>query len=228
MKVMLRHAALAILPHRLSDRLFAFKQRLFWKMCSRRAHLNYSDNYLSRSWLIEPLISQLGDTAIGERSILEYGCSGASNLRLMRENLPFSVSYIGVDIQPEAIAFARREFPLDAFYVGDERKLLQLAPKLGHFDLFLASGVLRYIAEPEVETLLNCARMLADNIIIYDNLSCISLPKGVNNGVFYHPYGKLCRNAGLEIVRICEAGSEGRDYGYFIARRKLSLDKRVI
>jgi SAM-dependent methyltransferase len=218
LRTICRNVILSILPRHLSDRLLAFKQHLWWKLRARKTHLIYNDDYRSRSWLIDPLINLFGNTTIGALSVLEYGCSGANNLRLMRETLPFSVSYSGVDIQPEAIAFARREFPSDTFYVCDERKLPQLAPKLGHFDVFLASAVLRYITEAEVEMLLKCARMLADNIIVYDYLSCMSLPDGVNNGVFHHPYRKLCRNAGLEIVRICEAGSEGKDCGYFIAR----------
>ncbi len=150
--------------------------------------------------------------------IIEYGCSGANNLRLIKNLLP-NYAYCGVDINERAIDFARQQFPDDTFHVCDEDGFSKLVPQLGRYDVFLAFAVLYYIQPSKVQELLVKASHIASYVFICDDLTCFNLPVSRNDGLFLHPFSAMCREAGLEIIiGPIYFNEPGNRHGYFIAR----------
>lgn len=54
----------------------------------------------------------------GVRSVLDVGCAAGGFCNIMRSFNP-AVRYVGVDINPEFIAIARRDYPAGEFHVSD-------------------------------------------------------------------------------------------------------------
>lgn len=71
-------------------------------------------------------------------SCLDIGCAAGGFSRIMKSFNP-SLRYVGVDIIPEFIEFARKTYPDSEFYVGDG---INLPFTPGSFDLVFSSGVL--------------------------------------------------------------------------------------
>jgi SAM-dependent methyltransferase len=208
---------LEFLPGRVADRLHALKHRTYWLTKGRQLHQVYFDDYQKRSEIIVALRDWLNVNPRSDLRVLEFGCSGGTNLRLMRETVSVPIQYVGFDIQPDAIAFANGHFPNDLFVVGDEKALLEQAPSLGPFDVFLASGVFSYIPESRCQTILSMAARIADMVLVFDDLSRIDNPRGLNDGIFLHPYSRLCGDAGLQIIAKTGDYDSSR-YGVFVAR----------
>lgn len=206
------------LPDGLAGRLHALKHRVYWRTKGGDSHLLYFDAYKTRSEVLSVLCDWLATQApLSRVRMLEFGCSGGNNLRLLREMLDVPVSCVGLDLQPDAIAFASRQFPEDTFLVGDDLALARLAPTLGHFDVFVASGVLSYIPQARCQAVLDCARELADVVLVCDDLSRFDAPAGGNDGVFQHPYAGMCRAAGLQVLVPPVASATGHRYSTFLA-----------
>jgi SAM-dependent methyltransferase len=206
------------LPEGAADWLWAFKHRRTWRG-DGDSHLEYHAQYATRGVLIDELQRWIGRGAARPARVLEFGCSGANNLRLMRERGMNDVEYCGLDINPNAIDFARRTYPGSRFEVCDDLGFAALAPSLGHFDAFLAFAVLYYIPPARVQALLRVASRSADTVLICDDLSRFEAPSGSNDGLFLHPWAALCRGAGLEVVvgPVPSADRTNR-HGYFVAR----------
>ena len=209
---------IALLPPGIADRLHAIKHRVYWLTKGSKSHHDYFDAYRTRSEVLEVLRRWLVTHPQSGLKVLEFGSSGGNNLLLLRECMPMPIEYVGIDIQPDAIAFAQEKFPGDRFMVGDDRALADQGAALGKFDVFLASGVLAYIPQQRCQAILTHAARVADLVLVCDDLSHFDRANGSNNGVFLHPYAQMCQDAGLEIVVAPVASSTGHRYSTFLAR----------
>ncbi len=155
----LARRALQVLPNWLADWIMATQKRLWWKTNGAQQHLKYFDDYKSRAVFIHGLKELLegGDRNRRECRIIEFGCSGGNNLRLIQEVFKETVAYCGLDINAEAIHFAKQQFPEAAFYTCSDMELQKMVSKLGHFDAFLVSGVLYYLPRGPAQAVLSCA-----------------------------------------------------------------------
>ncbi|MDP3420314.1 MAG: class I SAM-dependent methyltransferase [Thiobacillus sp.] len=210
--------AIALLPSSVANRLHALKHRIYWLTKGGKAHHTYFDAYKTRSEVLDVLRDWLAAHPQPALKVLEFGSSGGNNLLLLREMMPMPVEYVGMDIQPDAIAFAKTKFPDDVFMVGDDLALAEQAETLGKFDVFLASGVLSYIPQQRCQDVLAHAARLADLVLVCDELSRFDAADGDNDGLFLHPYAQMCREAGLEIVVPPVASKTGHRYSTFMAR----------
>lgn len=217
MKKFLRKS-IALLPDGIADKLHAIKHRIYWLTKGGKAHHTYFDAYKTRSEVLDVLRDWLASHPQPALKVLEFGSSGGNNLLLLREIMPMPVEYVDMDIQPDAIAFAKTKFPDDVFMVGDDLALAEQAETLGKFDVFLASGVLSYIPQQRCQDVLAHAARLADLVLVCDELSRFDAPDGDNDGLFLHPYAQMCREAGLEIVVPPVASKTGHRYSTFMAR----------
>jgi len=204
---------------RATDIFFGARHRKYWAGGSQANYRTYYfDEYKTRTPIIEELGSLLTANKIDCARIIEFGCSGGNNLRLMREILRQQIEYYGLDIQQEAIEFARKEFPKDNFYVCSDADITFTVDNLPQFDVFLVAGVFVYIPQKEAQIVLNCAAQIADYVLVCDCLDRFDLASGENKGLFLHPYGYMCKHAGLEIIVPPHPLSEGNPYSLFIAR----------
>jgi hypothetical protein len=211
--------AIALLPSGVANRLHALKHRVYWRTKGGKAHCTYFDTYKTRSEVLDVLRDWLAAHPLPALKVLEFGSSGGNNLLLLREMMSMPVAYVGMDIQPDAIAFARTKFPDDVFMVGDDLALAEYAATLGKFDVFLASGVLSYIPQARCQAVLDHAAQLADLVLVCDELSRFEAAEGDNDGLFLHPYAQMCCDAGLEIMVPPVASRTGHRYSTFLARR---------
>ncbi len=216
-KKITRRAIVRTLPKEMSDFIFSLKHRSSWRRDSR-SHLLYHEDYVGREPVIIELKKLMSDIHCDNPRIIEFGCSGANVLLLIKKHFPNHV-YCGIDVNEHAIDFARKKFPDDTFYVCDDIGLPKLIPQLGHYEVFLALGVFYYINSPKVQEILINAGKLADYVVVLDELSCFNLPSGKNDGLFFHSFSAMCREAGLEVVAgpIYSNGPRKTE-GYFIAR----------
>lgn len=190
---------LAALPTSLADRAHAWKHRVYWMTRGGRSHETYYDNYRTRDRIVQVAVDWLRQHPDAPARVLEFGCSGGNNLRLLRELHGAPLDYLGLDLLPEAIAFGRRQFPDARFEVADDREFVRRAPSYGRWPVFLASGVLSYIPEERARSVLQAAARLSDLLVVCDELSHFDASTGGNDGVFLHPYRILCREVGLRI-----------------------------
>jgi hypothetical protein len=203
---------------RTTDIIIYNKHRRYWSRSSQQNYKRYFDEYKTRAPIIEELGSLLVRNDIDSAKIIEFGCSGGNNLKLMREILKQEIEYCGLDIQKEAIEFARQEFPNDRFYMCADTNITSITRSLGRFHVFLIAAVLYYIPQREAQIILNCAAEIADYVIICDYLDRFDLVNGENNGLFLHPYRYMCEHAGIEVVITPHALNEGNRHGLFIGR----------
>ena len=150
--------------------------------------------------------------------VLEFGCSGGNNLRLMRELSDRHIEFVGFDIQPPAIEFAKRQFPHDQFVLGGVDAFLEQKTPRGYFDLFIASGVLHYLPQSECDAVLAAAARMADRIVICDELSRFNAEEGAVEGLFLHPFKRLCAQNGLIISSDARPMGDASRYGIFSVR----------
>ncbi|MGB6054841.1 MAG: class I SAM-dependent methyltransferase [Burkholderiaceae bacterium] len=227
LKSMIRKVIVKTLSKRTSDLIFSVKHRKTWRS-DRHSHFEYTKEYLTRLPLIQELQKLTAVTNRKRPRIIEFGCSGANNLRLIKTLLP-NHEYCGVDINQRAIDFARQQFPDATFHVCDEDGFSNLASQSGHYDVFLAFSVLYYIRPDKVEDLLIKASFIANYIFICDDLTCFHLPEGRNDGLFMHPFSAMCRTAGLDIiVGPVYFNEPGNRHGYFIARSSHGPGKEYV
>lgn len=77
-------------------------------------------------------------------SILDLGCGTGE---LAPSFLKVGYSYVGIDIEPERIEYARKTYPKGEFHVMDAGAIRY--PD-GHFDQILVTGVLHHLSDEEV------------------------------------------------------------------------------
>lgn len=210
---------LRLLPAPLAEHLHTLKHRRHWLRQDAALHATYMAQYRSRSELAE-LLQRWIDAkpdAIDRLRILELGCSAANNLKLLGEALPMPLDYIGFDLQPQAIEMGRRAFPQATLHVGDDLAMLQAAPALGPCDVLLASGVLAYLPEARCQDVLALAARQCRVLLVCDDLSRFSVDNGVNDGLFLHPYARLCRETGLQVLYGPTKARDGSRYSCFLA-----------
>jgi len=211
---------LGALPLYLAEPVWALKHQCFWKSRGNSLHLKYFEQYLGRKLFLLALSELLKATAEAQTpaKIIELGCSGGNNYRLLRELYDFPVQYCGLDINDNAIAFARRQFPEAVFHLASDQDLAGFTAKLGCFDVFLASGVLYYLAQTRAQAVLNSAALMANYTLVCDDLQCFDDVSGkINNGLL-HPYAAMCRRAGLHVLVSPTRVRIGDRHAYFIAR----------
>jgi SAM-dependent methyltransferase len=216
-KKITRQAIVRTLPKEMTDFLFSLKHRVAWRR-DNHSHLLYQADYSGREPVIVEIKRLMDNIGCDNPRIFEFGCSGANVLLLIKKHFPNHV-YCGVDLNENAIAFAREKFPNDTFYVCDDVGFPKLIPQLGHYNVFLALGVFYYINSAKVQEILIKAAQIADYVVVLDELSCFNLPSGKNEGLFFHSFSTMCRNAGLEvIVEPVFSNGPRKTEGYFIAR----------
>lgn len=208
---------LALLPRRARDWLHLRKHRLNWLGRRGDEHERYFAEYRTRAGMVGEIRDWLAGRGLRQASIFEFGCSGGNVLRLMREMIAMPITYCGMDLREDAVAFARGQFPDARFLVGDERRLRELLPSLGRFDLFLASGVLSYLPEARCREVLAAAARVADALLVCDDLGRFGEETGGESGIFVHPWARLCREAGWRVLRGPIALSEEGLYSIFVA-----------
>lgn len=215
-----------ILPKGISNFIFSIKHRKTWQT-DNQSYLEYNEKYLDRKPLIDELQKLMKSKNCHRPKILEFGCSGANNLRLIKNIFP-NYNYCGIDINETAINFARQQFPDDTFHVCNEDQFKKLISQLGHQDVLLAFAVLYYIKPSKVQEILTIASDFVDYIFVCDDLTCFNFPAGQNDGLFLHSFSALCREARLEIIvgPVYSEDPENR-HGYFIAQSRNKQRSRV-
>jgi Methyltransferase domain len=205
---------------RYTDIIFGNRHRRFWisKGGRDRLHEVYFDNYLKWRPLAEEIVELIETKGISNPKIIEFGCSGGNNLKLLRGITSMPLEYCGLDIQEDALAFARANFPDATFHKCADTELAELKPKLGHFDIFLISCVSYYIPQKEVQAIFDFAAEVANYVVVHEDLKCFDSPTGENYGLFLHPYRLICRRAGLEIIVPPHSIRKGDRHSVFIAR----------
>jgi len=78
--------------------------------------------------------------------LLDLGCGPGSLVPALRERSDLNLDYVGVDLVPAMIHYARRKYPDEQFEVGD---MEALDFPDNSFDIVLCSGVLHHLAELE-------------------------------------------------------------------------------
>lgn len=205
----------AALPGCLRDRLRSFLHQRNWVTRFRGEHEKYFKDYETRSFLVD-LFKQ---HVCGEDDLMifEFGCSGGNNLRLLRERLGRPVRFVGVDLSPDAIDFARETFPDDEFHVGDGGASIKLLSG-GRHDVFLASGVLSYLPEDGCRDVLHAAARSCRILLLCDQLDHMDAQRGLEDGIYHHPFRRLFAETGWEILGDVEPSRTGHVYSSLAAR----------
>jgi SAM-dependent methyltransferase len=213
----LGRSVIQLLPQRWGDGLLTAKQALWWRIVERHWYREHFARDHSKDLLKVTLARLRQDTGPGSLAILEFGCNAGNNLyTLRRDSAAGGIDYCGIDINPKAIAFAKAHFPSDSFHTGDHRWFINHAKTLGSFHLFVASHVLYYIDEKHTRSVLDAARKVADYILVADRMQRFFSGSGERNGLFTHPYARICADIGLDVLEMSQ--KEDDPYGYFLAR----------
>lgn len=204
-----------VLPGPLRDRLRSFLNQRNWVTRFRGQHEKYFNEYETRSFLVDLLKQHV--SGVDELAIFEFGCSGGNNLRLLRERLGRPIRFVGVDLSPDAITFAKETFPDDAFHVGDGSAAISLLEGGSH-DVFLASGVLSYLPESGCRDVLRAASKSCRILLLCDQLDHMDAQQGLEDGIYHHPFRRLFAESGWEIVGDVEPSRTGHIYSSLVAR----------
>jgi SAM-dependent methyltransferase len=97
----------------------------------RQRRRSPTELYRSERFFLPDILRQV-------RSVIDIGCAAGGFLGIMRSFNP-SLRYVGMDITPDLIEIARREYPDGEFYIGDG---IHFPFPPGSFDLAHSSGVL--------------------------------------------------------------------------------------
>ena len=79
--------------------------------------------------------------------ILDLGCGTGELASIF---LKAGYDYVGIDIEPERIKYARKAYPKGTFHVMDASHLRY---RDGHFDQILVTGVLHHLTDEEVRSI---------------------------------------------------------------------------
>ena len=201
------------------DKLFEWRHRRRWLNVKDQGmlHETYFADYKSRHTIAEAVGEVIDANDLAIARIIEFGCSGGNNLRLIRECIDKPVLYCGLDIAKNAIAFASEHFSDDTFRLIQGDEFEELRQTLEPADIFLVSSVLSYLPEEKVEAVFELARHLAPNLVVCDVTERFTMQTGSNDGLFLHPYERLCREAGFEVVRPPNSNPDDR-FAVFVAR----------
>jgi SAM-dependent methyltransferase len=217
-KNFVNRSVMTLLPRPVADRLLTAKQRLWWRTVERSWHQkNVAGDGNSEALAAAVSFVRNDEVSVPVVKVLEFGCNAANNLDLLRRDAAAgSIVFCGADLNPHAIAVARRSFPSDSFHVGDHKWFIRNARSLGSFDLFIASHVLYYVDEQNTRAILEAARSVARYVLVIDIMDRFEQETGARTGLFVHPYGIICRDTGLEVLTMKSSGQ----YGYFVARTR--------
>ena len=210
------------LPVTISDQLRALRHRAYWLYGRGTQFHNIHENG-PQDLVLEGVDQLLKLSPTPTLRVIEFGCSAGNNLWGLRHSCKIPIKYFGVDIQPSAISLASEKYPTDRFLHGDASALTAMIGKEEVFDVFVASAVLYYLPEKEVVKVLGAAAQLAKFVLVCDYLEAFHEESGRSSGLFFHPFAKLCHQAGLEIIQgppECRAsnGPRLRPHGAFLAR----------
>lgn len=114
-----------------------------WNLFRRLLELNFREEKRVINRELKPLARKVAQ--LGRRPrLLDLGCGTGE---LADQFLESGYEYVGVDIEPERIEYARRKYPKGKFHVMDA-SALQYGD--GYFDQILVTGVLHHLADEEV------------------------------------------------------------------------------
>ena len=95
-------------------------------------------NALRRSLIRNHVRARSGD------KLIDIGCGSAQVLRYLPD-----VEYLGIDINPEYIAFARRTYGSKATFLVGDTKSLRSEPRFKDADVVMAFGLLHHLNDEE-------------------------------------------------------------------------------
>src|SRR5258708_10980050 len=128
------------------------------------------------------------------KSVLDVGCGFGEMVKFLDKRYKIK-SYTGIDIVPEFIDEAKKNFPHHKFYVKD-----YLTDKVeGNYDVVLASGILNSNVENNMEYRYDAIQKLfnlTDNILVFNMLGSHPQPDG-------NPESNICYADSLVILEYC-------------------------
>jgi len=173
-----------------------------WSIEGRSAAEFYWGQYRSENKL--ELAEFISERFAQDRlTIFEFGCHCGNVLRLLDETLRADIVFTGLDPNSDNLDFARRKFESTGqackFLVGDENDLDRV--NQGQmYDLFVVSSVFYSMSPRGVRQVLASARKCSRHLIIADDISSIDRRSSTFKECFKHPYRRLLKESGFEIV----------------------------
>ena len=190
---------------RIFDRRAAFNRRAAatgWSIGERSAAEHYWDQYRSESKI--ELAEFISERFTQDRlEVFEFGCHCGNVLRLLKETLKSDIVFTGIDPNAANLDFARRKFDptrqVFKFLLGDETDLVRV--NQGHtYDLFIVSSVFYSMSPRGVRSVLANACNCSRNLVIADDMSSLDRRSTTFDQCFRHPYRRLLKEAGLDII----------------------------
>ncbi len=198
-----------VVPPGLRDRIFDRRARnnrkaaaTGWTIGDRSAAEYYWDQYRSETKI--ELAEFISERFTQDRlAIFEFGCHCGNVLRLLHETLKAEIVFTGLDPNSANLDFARRKFQSTQvalrFLVGDETDLVRVN-KGQIYDLFIVSSVFYCMSPQGVRSVLANARECSRNLLIADDISSLDRRSTTFDECFRHPYRRLLREAGFDVV----------------------------
>jgi SAM-dependent methyltransferase len=130
-------------------------------------------------------------TRLSPRSIYEYGCYSGPNLR------GFDCDVLGSDINPKAIAFARRMLPKGRFIeAGSLRALAKWLP--GTLDVSLVNAVFYTMERSSVDKVLQLLARRSRIIVVGDNFdNSWGADSQLHDRTFVHACNRILEPVGV-------------------------------
>lgn len=146
--------------------------------------------------------------------LLDVGCSGGFIVEAAREA---GLAATGVDLEPPAIAYARRHFPANDFFCGTVEEFAATAPD--PFDIVYCSEVIEHV--PEVRSFCRIiAGLLRPGGLLYittPDLTHWSQPSDVRRRSGFSPPGHCVYFTPRSLIRLLES------FGFDLLRKRLAF-----
>lgn len=175
-----------------------------------------------------------------EFSILELGCANGPTLRHLRKTRPdVPIRFYGMELTDILVDDLCASFPSATAVTGGADELMTMGVEDfegGHFDLFLAVGVLCQMPPQVVGALLRHVAGLCDSVLIWDYLLnsdgraspddavFFSLSDTIPHLLFVNPFNQQFTDAGFENMTIMRSPvkdmSQGPGEGAVLARKQ--------
>jgi SAM-dependent methyltransferase len=114
-----------------------------WNLFRRALEFNFREEKRVIAKELMPLATRVRREGRSPR-LLDLGCGTGELASIF---LRAGYEYVGIDIEPERIAYARKTYPRGKFHVMDAS---QLRYPDGYFDQILVTGVLHHLSDDEV------------------------------------------------------------------------------
>ncbi len=115
-----------------------------WNLFRRLLEFNFREEKRVIGTELKPLADRIRREENRRPSVLDLGCGTGE---LAPVFLKRGYRYVGIDIEPERIAYAAKNYPQGKFHVMDASAL---AYPDGYFDQILVTGVLHHLSDADV------------------------------------------------------------------------------